>query len=186
MASIPSINFVRKTRVKVAQSQRYDTIFAQISAGVLAVCVLVVGGLFAQWYLQSQELDDVKAQQRVQQNIVTGSAQNEAMYLLYSARLSALGDILKNRSSQDRGLEFLSSLTRPGISFEAIAYDDSAKQLSFRIRAEDVYSVERMLEALREPQIASQVATMNLTDIRRGDDARYTLDTVVQLQEGEK
>jgi type II secretory pathway component PulL len=183
MASVNSVNFVRKQRVKVSQFQRFDRLFAQISTGVLVACVLLVLGLFGYWRVQTDSLAQVKVDQKTQQNIVSSSASNEAMYLLYTARLTALGTILEDRSSQERGLDFLSNLARPGISFEAIAYDDSEKQLSFRIRAEDVYSVERMLGALKEPRVATQVATINLTDIRRGDDARYMLDAIVKLEE---
>lgn len=186
MASINSVNFLRKRRVKVSQFQKLDRLFAQISVGVLVACVSLVLGLFAYWRIQSDELAKVKVEQKTQQGIVSSSAANEAMYILYTARLTAVGDILGQRSSQERGLEFLSNLARPGISFEAIAYDDLKKQLSFRIRAEDVYSVERMLGALKEPAVASQVATIGLTDIRRDDSARYTLDAVVTLKDKDK
>ena len=183
MASINSVNFVRKNRAKVSQFQKFDRLFAQISTGVLVVCVATVLGLFGYWQVQTDALEKVKEDQKTQQRIVASSASNEAMYLLYTARLTALNTILDERSSQERGLDFLSELARPGISFEAIAYVDTAKQLTFRIRAEDVYSVERMLDALKEPVVATQVATIGLTDIRRGDDARYTLDAVVTLKD---
>lgn len=186
MASINSVNFLRKSRVKVSQFQKYDRLFAQVSVAVLVASVGTVLGLFAYWRIQTQELEQVKEDQRTQQGIVTRSAANEAMYLLYSARLTALGAVLSERSSQERGLDFLSNLARPGIAFEAIGYNDSEKQLSFRIKAEDVYSVERMLTALKEPTVATQVATIALTDIRRGDDARYTLDAVVRLKDKEE
>lgn len=186
MASINSINFLRKSRDKVSQFQKFDRLFAQISTGVLVACVALVLGLFAYWRVETQRLEQVKQDQKTQQSIVASSASNEAMYLLYTARLTALSDVLDQRSSQERGLEFLSNLARPGISFEAIAYEDTEKQLSFRIRAEDVYSVERMLDALKAPAVATQVATIKLNDIRRGDDARYTLDTIVTLKDKEK
>lgn len=183
MAAVNSINFLRKKRAKVTKYQQWDRYFAQGAGAILLVCLLLTGGLFGYWRYITSQITAVKEQQKTQQRVVAQASSNEAQYVVYTHRLTTIGGLLQARTSKLRALRFLSFILRPGVSFEGISYDTSSKQLKFRAKAGQVFDVQSLLQALREPDISSQIATLELADIRRGEDADYTIDISIVLKE---
>ncbi len=183
MASINSVNFLRKRRAKVSKYQQWDKLFLRGSMIALTVCLAISGGMFGYWrYIQTQ-IEDLKSQQKTQQRVVAQASANEAQYVIYTQRLSTLGGIFGARTSKLRALRFLALILRPGVSFEAITYDTATKQLRFRAKAAQVFDVQALLSALRSPDISSQVASLELADIRRGESGDYTIDLTIILSE---
>lgn len=183
MAVVNSVNFLRRSRVKVSKYQKWDKLFVEVSAVVLLGCLVLSVGLFGYWQYVANQLSEVVAEQKTQQRVVSQASSNEAQYVLFSSRLTSLNEILKGRTSKVRALSFLQKVLRPGVAFESITYDFQTKQLQFRAKAERAPEVESLLNALREPSIAEQIHSLTLADIRRGEEGDYTIDIAIVLKE---
>lgn len=181
MASINSVNFLRRRRAKVSKFQQLDRMFMQGSVVALVVCLALSGGMFAYWQYVQNQITELKNQQKTQQRVVAQASANEAQYVIYTQRLTTLGGILTNRTSKLRALRFLEKILRPGVSFEAITYEADTNQLKFRAKATEVFNVQGLLQAIRSSEISAEVAKMDLTDIRRGEAGDYTIDLTIVL-----
>lgn len=178
-----TVNFLRRRRQKVLKYQQLDKRILQGSIGVAVVSVLITAGVFAYLQFQTQKFSEIQQQQRSTQALVNQQASNEAEYLLYSSRLNILGDLLPGRGSQRRALEFLGELTSSDIAFDRISYDDTRKTIVFRVKAQNVLSVENFVERLRQPDTRSKFSDLTLSDVKRDEDQIYTMEISVQLGE---
>lgn len=179
------INFVQQSRRKLHVLQERDGSILKISLIVFSfvgvVCLFALG----YWQYLRLELSEIKGQQEQQERILTQVAQDEARYLLYTAQLSLIDQVLSSRSSRQPAMEFLSQLTFSGLSFRGISFAELDKTISFQIEAEDVFIVDQFVERVRSPQIQSQLEDIEVSDVRRDGVGQYTLQVKLKLREGE-
>ncbi len=180
------INFLRKRRQRALRYQPLDKRILQLSIVVAVVAVVITIGLLFWTQNSVQELETIKQQQRSTQALVNKQASSEADYILYAARLNILQSILTGRGSQQRALEFLAELARADIAFDRISYDDEKKTLTFRVKAQNVLTVERFLNTLRSPNVRSKFVNLALNDIKRDENQIYSLEMSVQLETEEE
>lgn len=180
------INFMRRQRRQLARLQELDQklFYAGIVIfGISVVLTLVAGGY---WQWSRQQLSEVETQILQQEQVVRGAAQEEAQYLLYTTRLTSVQSILEQRSPKKNALDFLAELLVPSIAFDAVNYDTDERRLTFRVEAQDVFSVEIFLNKLREPQMNEKIEEIQISSIQRDQNGRYVMNVDIILVEVEE
>lgn len=178
-----SVNFLRRQRQQALRFQRLDRRILQVAIGVSVVSVAVTVGIFVFSQVRQQTFADIQSQQRTVQSVLNQQANNEANYLLFFSRLNILQDIIPGRSSQREAMEFLGQLLSSDIAFDRINYDDNAKTIIFRVKAQNVLAVEKFLDRLRSPETRERFFSLVLSDVKRDEGQIYSMEITVQLEE---
>lgn len=182
MLAPTTINFLRaQHRVSEAQ-EKLDRVIFQGASVVAGISTAGLIALLVWWQYGSQQLQAAKQQEAAQARVIAQSAESEAQYLSFVTRLDEISRLLQNRNSKKEALDFLSLLALPTVGFDSIVYDARAKQLTFRVQAENVFSVEEFLELLRQDTIRAYYADVSVSNIRRDDQGAYILDVIATLQ----
>lgn len=186
MRSTNDINFMRRRRRSLARLQEFDRQVFIGSLVFLSVSVFITLGTGVYWFYTRQQLALLNEQIAQQERVVKGSAKEEAEYMLYTTQLSALQKIFSERNPKKEALDFFAALLVPSISFDAVNYDTNEKRLTFRVEAQDVFSVETFLEKLREPGMNVLLRSVDISSVQRDNNGRYILNVDIVLQEGNK
>lgn len=177
------INFMRRQRRQLARLQELDKklFYGSVAIFVVAVVATVAAGAYWQW--SRQQLVDVEDQIAQQERVVRGAAEEEAEYILYTTRLGAIQQILEDRNPKKEALDFLAELLVPSIAFDAVNYDTAERRLTFRVEAQDVFSVEIFLDKLREPDMNAKIEKIQISSVQRDENGRYVMNVDIILVE---
>ena len=171
-STIPAINFFRQHRRQLAVLQKQDKLILWISLGVFAVVGLISAGLIVYAFSQSRQNANLQQEDEQTTRTLKGLATQEAQYLVYSARLKSLADVLDQRGSQKDTLHFLSQLATPGVDFQSVTFEQGSRTLQFTVSSEDYFIFESFIEHLRQPQIREQITEFNMKNVSRTDEGK--------------
>jgi len=175
------INFMRRKRRKLARLQSIDQKLLYASGVIFAFAVIltVVAGGYWEW--SRRQLSSIEDQIALQERVVRGAAIEEAQYILYTTRLTTIQEILEMRNPKKAALDFLAELLVPSIAFDAVNYDTGDRLLTFRVEAQDVFSVEIFLDKLREPGMRDKIEEIQISSIQRDEAGRYIMNVSIVL-----
>ncbi len=180
------INFMRRKRRQLEGLQKFDKKLFYAGGVLFGISVFLTVGTGGYWQWSRLELASVEEQIDQQERVVRGAAEEEAKYLLYTTRLTAVQGVLEDRSPKKEALDFLAELLVPSIAFDAVNYDTYERRLTFRVEAQDVFSVEVFLNKLREPQMNEKIDQIQISSIQRDENGRYVMNVdIILLGSGE-
>ncbi|MCD8484265.1 hypothetical protein LRY65_00115 [Candidatus Woesebacteria bacterium] len=180
------INFMRRQRRQLARLQALDQQILYVAIAVFVIAALTTAAAGGYWYWTRQQLALLEDRITQQERVIQGSAAEEAEYILYTTRLGSIASILEDRNPKKEALDFLSELLVPSIAFDAVNYDTQERRLTFRVEAQDVFSVEIFLDKLREPEMNEKIANIQLSGIQRDEVGRYVMNVTIVLKESEE
>lgn len=177
---------MRRQRRNLERLQQFDKklFFAGVVIFSIAVLLTLIAGGYWQW--SRQKLSEIETQIVQQEQVVRGAAQEEAKYLLYTTRLTSIQGVLEKRSPKKNALDFLSELLVPSIAFDAVNYDTDERRLTFRVEAQDVFSVEIFLNKLREPEMSAKIEEIQISSVQRDQNGRYVMNVDIILVKSEE
>lgn len=179
-SSLPSLNFLSNRRSKLAVLRHQDKYFLWSALSFLGV-VMAVAVILASWSLYNQK--QVRSLELTQQQLTNQLQQmsdEQAQYLLFSKRLVVLAQLLTTITSQQESLIFLQQLNRPGTSFHQIEAEKNGK-ISFQVETDNYFDFESFVDNLRQPEIKDQLATFEISTVKRGADGKYTFQVSLAL-----
>lgn len=178
-----SINFLGKRgslyQKHVAQDHRLFQI-ALASFGVTVIVLLALVGFNI--YLASTLQGVVKKQNDTKQSIVTNQTV-EAAYLLFSHKLKAIAEIFEKRNNKQQAINFLNELFADNGFIGGINYDGAEQILSLTVDSTNIFQLEGLINKLDSPEVKSNFASLNRSNISRSSEGKYSMKLTVQLKQ---
>jgi len=181
--TLPTVNFLRRKRQRLQVQRKRDRLILMGAAGVLGVTLLALLGVFGAWYWFRQQTIDLEAKQEQNERVVRQLAQAEAEYLLFTKRLDLLDGIFAGHVSQQRTLEFISTLRTTGVRFQGIAYDPLRKTVAFQAISTDITRFDAFLNVLRAPEVQTEVSNLQVAQVSRSEIGEYSMEVSFQLKQ---
>ncbi len=175
-----------RKRRRLEQLHSLDRKILTAAVGVFGVALTLTAAAGAYWYWSGQQLALVEEQIQQQERVVRAAAAEEAEYILYTTRLASIAEIMDERSPKKEALDFLAQLLVPTIAFDAVNYDTQMRRLTFRVEAQDVFSVEIFLDTLREPDMREKIDAIAISSVQRDEAGRYVMNVDIVLSELEQ
>ncbi len=182
LPTVPTINFFRQHRRRLAVLQKQDKIVLWISLGIFMVVGAITVGLVVYTFSQSQKSTQLQEKDDQASRALRGMVDTEAQYLVYSARLKSLVDVWPQRGSQKDTLNFLTQLTQPGVEFQRVTFEQETRTLQFTVSTNNYFEFEKFIELLRRPEISQQVTGFSMENVSRTEEGKYRMDVALQLK----
>lgn len=178
---MPTINFLRERRRKLTKQQLVDKQLYKVGLivfGVSAALLVVASGArLTVAYLINQ------ATQR-QNNlmlIIKEQESNERAYLVFSAKLRTLVELLAKRQDKQEAITFFSTVFGQGVLVSNVTYQGDKSLLTFGLQAADVFTLERVIDTLKSEQVKSQFESVTTDALSRNDKGEYQTTVTVTL-----
>jgi len=180
--SIPAINFFRQHRRRLASLQKQDKLIFWISLGIFLVVGAITTGLVVYAFNQARQSQQLQQKDEQATKALKGMVEQEAQYLVFSARLKSLGEIWPQRGSQQRTLYFLAQLALPGVEFQTVTFEQGTRTLQFSVSTGDYFMFEEFINHLRQPDISQQITGFTMKSVTRTDEGKYRMEVSLQLK----
>jgi Tfp pilus assembly protein PilN len=180
--SIPAINFFRQHRRRLVSLQKQDKLIFWIVLGVFVVVGAVTTGLVVYAFTQSRQSEQLQQKDEQATRTLKGMVEQEAQYLVYSARLKSLSDVWSQRGSQQKTLAFLTQLTLSGVEFQTVTFEQGTRTLQFTVSTGDYFMFEEFINHLRQPEIIQQITSFSMKNVSRTDEGKYRMEVSLQLK----
>jgi type II secretory pathway component PulL len=173
-ALIPSLNFLRQRRHKLAALRRKDKYLLYGSIGILSTMVLVSLVLGFYLFQQSRQYNQLLAKDEQANRTLKTLVNEEAEYLIFSARLKTLATLWPERGSQQETLKFLTAITLPNVAYQQITFSQKTHKLEFSVSAQDFFAFDDFVNRLKTPDIQAQIESFTVGSVRRNEEGKYT------------
>lgn len=182
--TIPAINFFRQHRRRLASLQRQDKRVFWVALSVFIMVGALTTGLVVYAYTQSRQSAQLQQKDEQATKVLKGMVEQEAQYLVYSARLKSLSEIWPQRGSQQKTLAFLAQLTLPSVEFQTVTFEQGTRTLQFTVATSDYFVFEEFINHLRQPEISEQITGFTMKNVTRTDEGKYRMEVSLQLKAG--
>lgn len=178
-----SINFVRERRKKLNKTQLQDKKWFRYAAGFLGAVVLVglltVAGRFffiAQASTTQKTIDATRAA------ILANETLEESLVVLIH-KVESIGNLLEERKSKERAIDFFSEVFGPEALLEKMNYEVTSvgNLLTIKILSRDVFNFESILETVDSSQVRQRYPNIAVGSLDRSADGSYGLEITVSL-----
>jgi len=178
---MPTINFLRERRRKLTKQQIVDKQLYKVGLIVFSVSaallVIAGGARLTVAYLINQ----ATARQNTLMQIIKEQESNERAYLVFSAKLRTLVELLAKRQDKQEAITFFSTVFDQGVLVSNVTYQGDKSLLTFGLQAADVFTLERVIETLKSEQVKNQFQSVSTDAMSRNDKGEYQTTVTVML-----
>lgn len=178
-----TINFVRDRRRQLSKQELREQVWFRYSlmgfGVVVAVCLVAVG---VRLFLGFQVRQVIARQDQLKVSL-TSQEDVEKSYILFFQKLRVLKDLFNQKSNKQEAINFFGTIFGPDVLIQEINYLAEDAILSFGLRANDVFVLDRVFNTLNSTPVKEQFVAVNKSDLRRQDDGTYMMTVTVQLKE---
>ncbi|NCN24202.1 MAG: hypothetical protein COU65_02045 [Candidatus Pacebacteria bacterium CG10_big_fil_rev_8_21_14_0_10_42_12] len=179
-----NINFVRDRQRWVEKAQSQDQklmLFSSIALGIIAVVGIVAG---ISHFLLNRSLASIVAEQKSTKTAILAEQPIEESYTVFAQKLRVLTELFGNRQNKQEALTFFSNFFGPGVIISQLSYSgDNNEILTFSLSAQDIFTMERVFEKLKSPELLSEYPDITRGGLSRNDAGVYSLKLTVILPE---
>lgn len=181
-----TINFVSERHRQLTKTQLQDQRWLKWS--VVACLVVVIGaiGVFSGQLYSTYQLTQLEARQKALSSTVISQDSTERSYLITLNKLKTLSQLLAARSNKQEALGFFTSLFGSDVIVRELNFQAEDQVMSFGLEAASVFSLEKVLELLGSADVKARFGTVATSELRRTDEATYTVMVTINLNPTEK
>jgi hypothetical protein len=178
-----TINFLKDRQKRLSKQEQLDySIWRYALMGFTGVVVVVLIVVSTNFYFQ-YKLRQIKADQDRLRKVVLSQEDIERSYVIFANKLKVLRELLDKRSDKREAINYFSSLFGPGVLIREIEYDADEGILSFGLRADSVFVLDRVFELLSAPELQTKFSQVTKSELGRSSEGMYDLKVTVVLVE---
>lgn len=182
---MPDINFLRNRRKKLTNLQKRDKKWMYWSiyffSGVMVIFFIV---LMVHLFFNRRLATIVATQENTTEQILNNESV-EKDFVLMMSKLDVLGQIYRQRRDKQEAINYFSTVFGSDVTIKQIEYAGGDNLLTFILSADNVFSIDRVLEFLKSSEIQDKFVQVTPSDLRRNESASYQISIAVVLRDSE-
>lgn len=177
-----TINFLRARKKEVSAQEKIDRKYAlwmtYLLVGVIFLFIFVWGVEF----FYSSRITKVKAETRLTESRITQQKNVEEELFSLAEKLSFIDNSLEAKEKKREAITFFTqNFSTADTSLREITFNAEGI-LQFQLVSNDIFVLQRTVQALQGPAIRDQYSSINLSDIVRDGNGTYRMQVIVVVE----
>jgi len=175
------INFLRYQKQALTKQAKKDKQIFKISVGITIATVLLSLGLIGLTFFLNNHTGKITQKISLTTEEIEKYKETEASYIFLINKLKIIRELFELRADKQAAIHFFDNLFPADVEISGIRYEIEEGILSLKITSPHIFRLEEVFTILKEPNIKKHFLTMNRSNLKREQNAKYSFQLVLSL-----